>query len=438
MLGLTMLLPAMGESTGEIPRVMFAGDSITHGVDAASYRWGLHRLWADNGMKYEVVGVNQGNWRGGVPAGTVYGGAVFNNRHSAISSERSYEIAGRVNQSGRLGNSNIYDWLGLDSSYTGKYRLAMPQEKPDMMFLLIGTNDALGDNAKTGGFGNPANLRRVTENMLGKGGDMDVIVSAMRETNPEASIVVLGPPCWYDEMKDNNAAADFAAMVELNKSMKAWAEGKDVVYVDVNESLYDYTRTDKPGVGVKEFFHPLDHLHPSAQGDLLIAGAVAEQMGWSGATAGLPRKSLGQRLVRLPIAAEWKHLGRSNPPTFSFRFGAELPSKERVRKGEVLLDLACGEGVLQVLDSGIRWGDGRMLCSGKWSKVDLTIAYVSRKTEAGAEPGYYVWLGNRLIGEALPKCPGKGFAGVRVKGCRRVPKVMIGADARGAYAPGYR
>ena len=172
------LLPALAAASSLLgaERVMFVGDSITHGVGAGSYRWPLHRLWVDNGMSFDVVGVHVGNHSRGIKPGTEYGGVAFNNRHSAITSERASEIAGRNNKSGRLGNSNIHDWLGLDTTYTGPYRIDPAKQMPDLFFILIGTNDALGDNAGRGGVGAGKNLAQLKKNMLGAGGDMDTIV----------------------------------------------------------------------------------------------------------------------------------------------------------------------------------------------------------------------------------------------------------------------
>ena len=63
----------------ELGNVMYVGDSITHGVNSASYRWALHKIFTDNGISYQAEGVKTGNYSGGVTAGTSYGGQIFNN-----------------------------------------------------------------------------------------------------------------------------------------------------------------------------------------------------------------------------------------------------------------------------------------------------------------------------------------------------------------------
>ena len=389
-------VPLFGAET-----LMFVGDSITHGVGAGSYRWPLHRLWVDNGMKFEVVGVHVGNHSRGITPGTEYGGVAFNNRHSAMCSERAYEIAGRKNTSGRLGNSNIHDWLGLDGSYTGPFRINPSTQMPDRFFILIGTNDALGENALTGGIGAGDNLSVLKRNMLGEGGDMDTIIGAMRRANPETDIVVLSIPGWHDTVQpDNTAAADFAAVLEFNRAYAEWAKSRGVRFVDISSSLRDYTRTDKPGVAVPAFLQPFDHLHPSPQGDLLIAGAVAQQLGWPGATAGLPRKALPVKMgnTRLTNREKQKEKG-----AFTCCVKLDMPSAVAPCTGKVLAEINCGSGMLQMLDCGVRWGEKQMLISGQMGNIhSVTIAYTPVPTPTGAAPGYYVWLGERLIGEALP------------------------------------
>lgn len=430
------LLPALAAASSLLgaERVMFVGDSITHGVGAGSYRWPLHRLWVDNGMSFEMVGVHEGNHSGGIMPGTEYGGVAFNNRHSAMCSERAYEIAGRCNTSGRLGNSNIRDWLGLNKAYVGPFRIDPATQMPDMFFILIGTNDALGENADKGGIGAGNNLATLRKNMLGEGGDMDSIIAAMREANPNAEIVVLSIPGWHDTIQpDNTAAADFAAVLEFNREYARWAKSRGVTFVDISSSLRDYTRTDKPGVAVSAFLQPFDHLHPSPQGDLLIAGAVAQKLGWPGATAGLPRREVVNKAVHSPLRKAWSKQAES--AGFTCRMKLDMPSPGESCCGEILAEMTCGSGHVQVLDCGIRWGRDKMLCSGQMGNlVDVTVAYVAEPTLTGAAPGYYVWWGDRLIGEALPGLAEQVQPALEIRGGKGI-KVTGGMIENEACAP---
>ena len=133
-------------SDGSLGNVMYVGDSITHGVNSGSYRWALHKIFADNGISYSTAGINTGNYSGGVAAGISYGGRVFNNAHSSQASARAYEIAGRADGAnyGRFNGSNISNWLGLSTektkggTYTGQTFTGTAA--PDTFFILVGTN----------------------------------------------------------------------------------------------------------------------------------------------------------------------------------------------------------------------------------------------------------------------------------------------------------
>ena len=125
-------------------QVMYVGDSITHGMNSGTYRWALHKIFADNGISYHAEGVNSG----GVTAGTSYGGQVFNNEHSSQASARAWEISGRKTGS-RFDGSNISNWLGLSDAKANGAAYQGPTftgtDTPDTFFVMIGTNDLLSD-----------------------------------------------------------------------------------------------------------------------------------------------------------------------------------------------------------------------------------------------------------------------------------------------------
>lgn len=120
---------------------MYVGDSITHGHNGpTSYRWAMHKILVDNGITYDEVGYNTGNNGGGVSPGTVYGGVAFENEHSAQSSARAGEIAGRKAGT-RFGGSNIMNWMGQSTqktdggTYTGKTFTG--EDTPETFFLIL-------------------------------------------------------------------------------------------------------------------------------------------------------------------------------------------------------------------------------------------------------------------------------------------------------------
>lgn len=398
----------------DLGRVMFIGDSITHGVGSASYRWPLHKILVDNGVCFEVIGVTEGNRFAdqGVAPGERYRGIAFNNRHCSITSERAYEVAGRKHPSQRLGGSDLADWLGFSTDYAGAYKL--PEGcVPDTCFILLGTNDILGDY--DGCFERPENMELLKRNLLDtEKGDMTTIVALLRRANPQVRIIVLSIPTWEYHEKNDTAAA-YAAVREYNSALSAWAQQQGVLYVDVFEPLADAACTEMPGKGVADFFYVEEglHLHPSAQGDLLMAGRIARALGYHGRTLGqpvpatVPNGSMSSMSpseeMTLPLPD-----GRLDFILSSLSVGNGAAGGWETRNGLYLRfgnDEAAGE--LTVSESGIFWGNGRCLYSADMSvaPADLRVAWVEEDASQGIMRGFYVWYGGQLIGEALPPCP---------------------------------
>lgn len=425
LLGCSTLTAA--EAPRELGNIMFVGDSITHGFGAPSYRWPLHKILVDNGVKFTAVGVTVGNQnpRFCIEPGTLYAGVPFNNRHSAMSSERAYEIAGRINQSGRLGNSNIHDWLGLDTTYTGQFRLDLPTQTPDIVVMMIGTNDTFGDYGNKGGIGAGSNMQQAQAALIGTSatgemwsgsGDLDTIVDALRTVNPQVRIIILTIPTWHDARHNNNTAADYAALSEYNNALHRWCEFKKLELADVNRVLVNPARTDKPGVAEMQFFHAHDRLHPTVQGDLLIASVVADALNCPGRTVGLDRKASSEfspmrfrggafrstSAMQLPKSA-----AESFTAAFRCKLGNGAADGWNEQSGlRVSLGNGQNTGVLHVTESAIRWGCRmeKVLYAGDMSanEQEIRIAFVPGNEAAGYTPGFYVWLGTHLIGEALP------------------------------------
>ncbi len=52
-------------TSADMGNIMCVGDSITHGVSSASYRWPLFKILVDNGYNFNEVGVMTGRSPGG-------------------------------------------------------------------------------------------------------------------------------------------------------------------------------------------------------------------------------------------------------------------------------------------------------------------------------------------------------------------------------------
>lgn len=411
-IGATLLGIATAAQAKEKPlgKLMCIGDSITHGFGAPSYRWPLHKILVDNEVEFTFVGVTEGNKSPVLEANPQYRGVGFNNRHSAMSSERAYEIAGRVNKSGRLGNSNVFDWLGLDKTYTGDFKIASAKDMPDVFVILIGTNDTLSDAGKGGV---SAHIDQVSENLLGKAkgkkrngkGDMDTIVSALHKANSKARIYVMAIPTWSPLIGRNNAAADFAAIEQYNKELKNWAKQNKITFIPVNNGLVDVSCQDKPFAGVNELFNARDHLHPTPQGDLVMAANVAKALGYPGRTAGLERGSISGES---PAACTVEITGSLGNGAKDGWDAAELATLSFTAGGQ--------HGKLGITESAIKWG-GTTLYSADFSANTeaIRVVFVEAGNSAQVDGGFYVWLGDRLIGEALQGTPTQEKDGYRLE-----------------------
>ena len=480
-----------GDASDNLGNIMYVGDSITHGVNSGSYRWAMHKIFVDNGISYNPQGYRTGCFSGPVGMNSSYGGSLFVNQHSSQSSARAYEIAGTKVGGNRFDYSTIQNWLGQSdikrdgkTPYTGKTWTDV-----NTFFLMIGTNDTLSDHGNGIGTGN--NLEAATTSLLGtKSGDswsgtglMDIIVDSMiqsgTERGAEVNVVVMTLPCWMDGRSNNGAAADFAAITQYNQDLKDWGSRKGVTVIDVNRGLLDVARTDKPGVGVASMFNTSDRLHPSAQGDLIIAGHIAHAMGYAGRTAGQERKAAAdfagvrigkgaftEALVQetfssssnVTVDAEGNlRLGGASDSSFSVAWeeGAALNNGFTVdfdlKVGDGALDgwntsdsfqMTVGNdsvyGTISISEAYISWG-GTILWSEDMSanSETLRVAYVTGNEVEGLSAGYYIWLDDMLIGEGLTASTGEGHSGVSVSCSGKLSATLgsLAMDGSGSYAP---
>ncbi len=419
---------------------MYLGDSITHGVNGGSWRWAMHKIFADNGISYTEKGIMTGNYSNGIAAGTAYGGRVFQNLHSSAASARAYEIAGRANSSsyGRFDGSNIKNWLGLSTektkggTYTGQTFTGA--NTPDTFFLLAGTNDLLSDNDNT-----TLHLRLdgVTYLLLS---DMDSIVSSIRTANSHADIIVMTVPCWTQH-SNGNMDETHQAVAAYNESLKEWGTNNSangVKVIDINAGMIDVA-SSTPFYGVRSMFHnpTADGLHPNAQGDLLMAGNLAKAMGYAGRSAGQARKAaheLGVSFGQTPVITEQTlrdkgftannvtvsnntiNFNKSGNSTLTYNWGSSqgqaggytVDFTLRLGNGGTggwdttnNFSLNLGNGTLNINEAYIQWGSTILYSKDMSANADsIRVAYVAGDNANGLSAGYYIWLGDVLIGEA--------------------------------------
>ena len=471
------------ESSYTLGQVMYVGDSITHGVETSSYRWALHKILVDNGVTYDEVGYQTGHHNGwGSSNNYTYSGVTFENRHSAQASQRTYNTAGRTDTS-RLGHSSIQNWLGVSTvdsvdpskkmdktAYTGSV------SQPDTFMLMLGTNDLLSDYTDT--LANGSNLETVTTALLGAadsagrrtGGDMGTIVDTMYASNADATVYVTTIPCWANH-SNNKGENTHVAVQTYNESLKKWVSdynaknGTDMVLVDVNRGLLDVAATTS-FYGVSSMFNNADGgsdgLHPNSQGDLIIAGNMARAMGIAGRTAGLERVAATD--FQTTVAADSLVLkGETSSLSFSWEgdvtptggYTAELMGFtlgngsangwDTTNNFSITVGNGSMSGTLDINEAYIQWNGSvafstgsSVLFSEDMSSLteNIRIAYHTGDSTNNIAEGYYIWLGDMLIGEAL-QGTASTVNGVTLSysGSSSYTLSALAMDATAAYAP---
>ena len=461
--------------------VMYVGDSITHGLGSASYRWALHKILVDNGVYYNEVGYTKGNTGYTIPDSN-YRGVVFENAHCAMSSQRTFNTAGRVDTA-RLGHSSIQNWLGVstvedvdpkltmnDVAYTG------PVFNPDTFVMMLGTNDLISEPSGSSDV-LPTYIEERKDALLGAadtegrrtGGDMGTIVDTMYASNSNAKVYVSSVPCWTAS-GNNNGAPTHAAVQSYNESLEQWVadynaeNGTNIKFVNVNRGLMDVRgRQDVsptvPFYGVSSMFNNADDdgtdgLHPNSQGDLLIAGNMARAMGYGGRTAGLARKAAGEASFQTTLTGNllgehaWESVATGGFTTelMGFTIGnGETDGWNITDNFSITLGNGSVSGTLDINEAYIQWNGqvsfstgSTVLFSEDMSGLteNIRIAYHTGDTANNIASGFYVWLGDMLIGEAL-QGSASSVNGVTLSysGTGSYTLAALSMDATAAYAP---
>lgn len=97
-------------------------------------------------------------------------------------------------------------------------------------------------------------------------------------------------------------------------------------------------------------------------------------------------------------------------------------------------------GTLSINEAYIQWGNDILFSenmSTLGSEESLRIAYLAGSASEGVKQGFYVWLGDMLIGEALGAIGGEGNNGVTLSyaGSGSVTLGSLSLNASASYAP---
>ncbi len=457
-----------GTSVG---RIMFVGDSITHGIQDATWRWHLFKTFTDNGIENEIAGPLKGfdnrnqyaftNERESITHNSLsiaYGKEVFDNLHLAQSSGRAYEIINDTN-----------------SRYSGiSTEEAALQYNANTYITLIGTNDLLSDTKKEatettwatqmgkllGGTVSYDTDTATYSWVAGEGGNLTTLAKdLLNETDDVLYLMTI--PSWGDN-NGTHGTNDIAreAVSQYNKLLKDWVDNFNngtntgtIKLIDINNGLVD--KTTNKLFSPDCFFNTTDGLHPNDQGSLIIAGNLAKGMGIGGRTAGLARADRNTAdtnwstgtIGNNGIATEGTTylLGENafteaGGYTVDFRATYGNGSTDGWLSSTDTLSISIGDGInsgtLNLSEGYIMWGTDVLFCADT-SALDenLRIAWHNGNSTDNVLDGYYVWLGDMLIGQGLEATTGTGLNGIAITSTGADGKITDLNWSNTAYAP---
>ena len=422
----------------ELGKVMFVGDSITHGINTGSYRWDFHKILADNGVKYVETGYNSNNFKRGKGngvnlAGEKYRGVTFRNVHSAHEGGQIWQLFEKENTAYTQQSTGMEFTTKSGVKYAGQTIGGLVKEHhANTYFVLLGTNDIIQNFHKGGSISKEDNKEKALLGILGATesngtytfsgqGTMDTLTDTMLADKATKQVVIIGliPPG-----RRQYAAADHAAIADFNKALEAWAQKKGMRYAALGDGTVDVSLHPTDPYGAVEGPHQrVDWIHPGEQTNLIMAGNLAKTLGFPGRTMGLPRKAAGKKggFTCLHKASETPSWSGTLHTAADGAVTVELTAPQvgngyadgtwNTQEGLTLtLDTGKHRGTLTISESYITWGKDFILYSRDMSanKEPLRVAYVNGKSSDGVAPGFYVWLGNQLIGEACAAEAGSG------------------------------
>ena len=450
------------QAADHLGKTMFIGDSITHGSRDTniSWRWWMHRLLVDNGIPYEEVGVVRGSHIMRMLHSTCnvdvpYGDTIFHNCHSAYSGSRTTDILGK-RATGKFRNTALAEWLGRVPCSSAEVT-PVDGSEVSSFFVMIGTNDAVtaGESFYRGAW-DAAKTNSIAADLKE---NLKAILAEIKSANPAARVVFIEIPTWYQWNDAAYLREHLQGIKEVNRQLRDWAlaQGDDVTIVNVDAGIIDVA-SDAEGQGLKSMYTETNHngLHPNDQASLLIAGNVARALGYAGATAGQPRRCADQFEADMQtllgssaplsigpgsaVSCKWL-----NPPTHAFSLSFSIGGVGNGAadgwdaQGSFCVSVGNGReaGQLHIKEAYIQWNDKILysLDASAGLPAPLRVAYVPGDESRGLKPGFYVWLGDQLIGEGLPSSGSTNgvsfFNGTK----SNVVLHSLFMDSTGSYAP---
>lgn len=435
---LATCVPATGAI--DLGNIVFVGDSITQGGGenstskdkSVSYRYSLWKNFVDNGIAFKPQGSVTQFYDQSSASQTQtpdYRGKTFvNNNEGHYGWDAAWVVSGKTD--GRTSPTwkagGLADWM---KTY---------DNQPKTATVLIGVNDL-----SRGGSGAPKySYEQICGNVKNIVSTLQANSSAL-ETVHVFSVLPSAQESWSgriprEEIKKYNEV--------LKKSVESGTWNTDstkVVYHDITTGFDPSKMTS-------------DSLHPKAQGCLIIAGNMARAMGVGQRTAGLERrgadqlvsqvswtKTAGTPTIKTTIAGTEKSFtmtengfsvsdagnlaiktalagehnarlawsGLSSAQELTLQFSIKMNElNNATNKFGVILGNGAEAGLLYVGENGIYWNDKLLYGSDvnsayetvSFSKDfnDITVSWVDGNLHDSVASGFYIWLGDQLIGEA--------------------------------------
>lgn len=431
-LSLLASVPAVAAS--DFGSIAFVGDSITQGGGAAnelSYRYSLWKCFVDNNVDYDPLGSTTIFRSTGSDTSLAkdYLGKSFNNRNEGHYGWRTFwMINGPSGQQANTGSGKLSDWLSNPEYY--------PDGSADKMTLMLGVNDLSQSYTVES---TAAYSKQIVQTYQAANSNVKSYVFSILPTNQS----------WNGTSSSVKIGA-YNAYVKNEIEAGKW--GENVFYCDVT-------------TGFDPSVHTKDNVHPNAQGALIVAGNIARALGVGQRTVGQERKAASALSTQTAFAAsattgvsvsvdtttgqttmgtsgtagKWTlndagniaiASGGSTASDLRYQYATATSAHEFTLEVEFRMEdvtssetnqlgIWCGNGervgLLYVEENAIWWNynsttkgpqdllyrnsDLSNLFVDEFSTIRM--AWIEEDLALGIESGFYVWLGDMLIGEAL-------------------------------------
>lgn len=432
-------VPATGAI--DLGNIVFVGDSITQGGGensayadkSVSYRYSLWKNFVDNGIAFKPQGsVTQFYDESAANSMQTpdYRGQIFDNRNEGhYGWDAAWVVSGETD--GRTSptwkDGGLADWM---KTY---------DNQPKTATVLIGVNDL----SRYGSEAPKYSYEQICGNVKNIVSTLQANSSAL-ETVHVFSILPSAQTSWSGNRIPREEIKKYNEVLKQSVESGTWnTDSTKVVYHDIRTGFDPSEMTSS------------DSLHPNAQGCLIIAGNMARAMGVGQRTAGLERRgnaqlasqvdfgtpTAGTPILKTTVAGTektfatgtgfsvnaagnlaiktqlangfdsrlvWSDLSVAQELTLSFSVKM-TETNDQANGFGVIVGNGAEAGLLYVRENGIYWNTELLYGSDTGSVYetvsftedfnDITVSWTNGSDD-GVASGFYVWLGDQLIGEA--------------------------------------